>query len=188
MKMAGLIDMIINNPAIAGSIAKQVGIDVGDAGSIIGKLAPILMGSAKKNLQSDRDSGGLLEQIGNNQFSEMFDRPEETMQRGDLTNMGNDILGELTGSKENSRNVAKHVEQETGMSADIIKKMLPMLAPLIIGALTKKSAPQREEYQREPQAQSGGLESILTGMIDRDHDGSMIDDIMGMAMKNIFKV
>ncbi len=188
MKMAGLIDMIINNPAIAGSIAKQVGIDIGDAGSIIGKLAPILMGSAKKNLQSDRDSGGLLAQIGNNQFSEMFDRPEETMQRGDLTNIGNDILGQLTGSKENSRNVAKHVEAETGMSADIIKKMLPMLAPLVIGALTKKSAPQREEYQREPQAQSGGLASILTGMLDKDHDGSMIDDIMGMAMKNIFKV
>ncbi|SFV50303.1 hypothetical protein MNB_SV-8-456 [hydrothermal vent metagenome] len=184
--MAGLIDMIINNPAIAGSIAKQVGIDVGDAGSIIGKLAPILMGSAKKNLQSDRDSGDLLKQISNNQFSEMLDKPEEAVKRDDLTNIGNDILGQLTGSKENSRNVAKHVEQETGMSADIIKKMLPMLAPLIIGALTKKAAPSINEYQKQPQAQSGGLESILTGLIDQDHDGSMIDDVMGMAMKHIF--
>ncbi|WP_295419730.1 DUF937 domain-containing protein [Sulfurovum sp.] len=184
--MAGLIDMIINNPQIAGSIAKQVGIDIGDADSVIGKLAPILMGSAKKNLQSDQDSGGLLEQIGNSQFSEMLDKPEETMQRDDLTNIGNDILGELTGSKENSRKVAKHVEQETGMSASIIKKMLPMLAPLIIGALTKKAAPSINEYQRQPQAQSGGLESMITGMIDQDNDGSMIDDIMGMAMKHIF--
>jgi hypothetical protein len=48
--MAGLIDMIINNPAIAKTIAKQVGIDIRDAGSIIGKLAPILMDGAKKRL------------------------------------------------------------------------------------------------------------------------------------------
>ena len=184
--MAGLIDMIINNPQIAGSIAKQVGIDVGDAGSIIGKLAPILMGSAKKNLQSDRDSGDLLSQIEDNQFSEMLDKPEEAVQREDLTHIGNDILGQLTGSKENSRKVAKHVEEETGMSADIIKRMLPMLAPLIIGALTKKAEPQIEEYQKQSQTQAGGLENILTNLIDQDHDGSMIDDVMGMAMKHIF--
>ena len=61
--MAGLIDMIINNPAIAKTIAKQVGIDINDADSIIGKLAPILMGGAKSNLESDRSSGGLIKHI-----------------------------------------------------------------------------------------------------------------------------
>ncbi len=186
--MAGLIDMLINNPTIVKNIAKQAGIDIGDAGSIIGKLAPILMGSAKENLQSDRDSGGLLDQIKDSQFSEMFDKPEETMKRDDLATIGNDILGQLTGSKENSREVAKHVGQETGISTDLIKSILPMLAPLIIGALTKKAAPSINEYQEKPQAQSaGGLESILTSMLDKDKDGSMMDDIMGMAMKNIFK-
>jgi hypothetical protein len=58
--MAGLLDMIINNPAIIKTIAKQVGIDISDTGSIIGKLAPILMGGAKSNLQSDKDSGDLF--------------------------------------------------------------------------------------------------------------------------------
>jgi len=182
--MAGLIDMIINNPAIAGSIAKQIGIDPNDAGSIIGKLAPILMGGAKKNLQSDSSSDGLLRQISNGQFSEMYDEPNIAIQKGDLTSMGNDILGQLTGSKENSRNVAKHVEEETGMSASVIKQILPMLAPFIIGALTKSSSSQRESYEQE--SQGGGLTDILTNMMDQDHDGSMIDDMMGMAMKHIF--
>ncbi|RUM69982.1 MAG: hypothetical protein DSZ09_05015 [Sulfurovum sp.] len=183
--MAGLIDMIINNPAIAGSIAKQIGINGDDAGSIIKKLAPILMGGAKKNLQSDQDSGGLLEQIGNSQFSEMLNNPDESMQKNDITSIGNDILKELTGSKENSKNIAKHVEKETGLSASIIKQILPMLAPLIIGSLSKKSEPMRNEYDQQS-SQSGGLEDLLTGMLDKDHDGSMIDDVMGMAMKNLF--
>ncbi len=186
--MSGIMDLIVNNPQIAKSIAKQIGIDAGDAGSVIGQLAPILVGSAKKNLQSDKDSGGLLDQISNSQFEEMIDKPDEALQRGDIINIGNDILGELTGSKENSRKVARHVEQETGISSDIIKQMLPMLAPLIIGAFTKKAAPTLNEYRQQPQAQTqkGGLEGMLINMIDQDHDGSMIDDIMGMAMKRIF--
>lgn len=32
----------------------------------------------------------------------------------------------------------------------------------------------------------GGLEDILIGMMDQDHDGSVIDDIGGMIMKQIF--
>ncbi|CAA6812435.1 MAG: Unknown protein [uncultured Sulfurovum sp.] len=182
--MAGLIDMIINNPAIAKTIAKQVGIDVGDAGSIIGKLAPILMGGAKSNLNSEKDSGGLLKHIEQNNYADIFDKPEAHVNDGNFKNMGNDILAELTGSKENSREVARHVEEETGMSSSIIKSVLPMLAPMIIGALTKKSAPNMGGHSS---TQSSSMTDMLSGLIDQDNDGSAIDDIMGMAAKFIFK-
>jgi len=181
--MAGLIDMIINNPAIAKTIAKQVGIDVGDAGSIISKLAPILMGGAKSNLDSKKDSGGLLKHIEQSNYADIFDKPEAHVNDGNFKKMGNDILAELTGSKENSREVAHHVEKETGVSSSIVKSVLPMLAPMIIGALTKKSAPSMSGHSS---SQSSGMTDMLTSLIDRDHDGSAIDDIMGMAGKFIF--
>ncbi len=183
--MAGLIDMIINNPAIVKTISKQVGINLDDAGSIIGKLAPILMGGAKSNLESDKNSGGLLKHLESSNYAEMFDKPEESIGRGNYKDMGNDILAELTGSKENSREVARHVEVETGVSSSIIKSILPMLAPMIIGALTKKTAPVVNEFNQ--QKRSSGLDSILSSLIDQDNDGSMIDDVMGMAAKFIFK-
>jgi hypothetical protein len=181
--MAGLIDMIVNNPTVAKSIAKQVGIDVGDAGSIIEKLAPILMGGAKSNLNSDKDSGGLIKHVEQNSYADIFDQPEAHINDGDFKNMGNDILAELTGSKENSREVAKHVEGETGISSTIIKNVLPMLAPIIIGALTKKSAPSIANNK----SQNSDMTDFLSGLIDQDNDGSVIDDIMGMATKFIFK-
>jgi len=182
--MAGLIDMVVNNPAIAESIAKQLGINIKDTGSIIEKLAPILMGGAKSNLNSDKDSGGLLKHVEQNNYADIFDKPDAHINNGDFKNMGNDILAELTGSKENSREVAKHVENETGISSTIIKSVLPMLAPMIIGALTKKSAP---EIGNQASTQSSGMTDLLTGLIDRDKDGSAIDDIMGMAAKFLFK-
>jgi len=183
--MAGLIDMIINNPTIVKTIAKQVGINLDDASSIIGKLAPILMGGAKSNLESDKDSGKLIKHIESNNYAEMFDKPEEVVKKGNFTDMGNDILSELTGSKENSRKVAKHVQKETGISDSIIKSILPMLAPMIIGALTKKSMPTRKSNASTES--SSGIEEMLKNLIDQDHDGSMIDDVMGMATKFIFR-
>jgi len=182
--MAGLIDMIINNPAIVKSIAKQVGIDVGDAGSIIGKLAPILMGGAKSNLNSEKDSGGLLKHIESNNYADILKKPESHVNNGSFKDMGNDILAELTGSKENSREVARHVEKETGISSSIIKSVLPMLAPMIIGALTNKAAPSMGNHSS---SNGSGMTDMLTNLIDQDNDGSAIDDIMGMAAKFIFK-
>ncbi len=181
--MSSLIDMITNNPQIVNTIAKQAGINIDDAGSVIGKLAPILMGSAKSNIQSERDSGTLLDQIKDLQFSDMLDKPEESLGRSDIKDIGNSILAQLTGSKENSREVATHVEEQTGVSSSIIKSILPMLAPLVIGAITKRAQPQ---MQQAPSNDHGMLGNLITGMIDQDHDGSMIDDIMGMAMRKFF--
>ena len=179
--MAGLIDMIINNPAIAKSIAKQVGIDIGDVGSIIGKLAPILMGGAKSNLNSDKDSGGLIKHIESKKYRDILDRPEEHLNNSNFKEQGDDILAELTGSKENSRELAKHVEQETGVSSSIVKTVLPMLAPMVIGALSKKSSTNLGNN-----SSGSDMTDILSSLIDQDHDGSMIDDVMGMATKYIF--
>ncbi len=181
--MAGLIDMIINNPAIIKTIAKQIGIDANSAESLISKLAPILMGGAKSNLQSDKDSGGLIKHIESSNYADMFDKPEEAVEQSNYKDMGNEILAELTGSKENSREVAKKVEEETGVSSSIIKSLLPMLAPLIIGALTKTSA---SSIDASPHSGSG-LTDMLTDLIDRDKDGSIIDDVMGMAAGFLFR-
>ena len=180
--MAGLLDSIVNNPELVESIANEVGIKTSDAGSVITYLAPILMGAAKQNFQSSRDSGDLLRQIQDSQFSDMIDSPKKAVAKGGLTDLGNIILRELTGSKENSGKVATHVQKETGISDMIIKKILPMIAPFIIGALGKKAAPSINQQQGSG-SMAGGLEDILVSMIDKDHDGSIIDDMMQMAMK-----
>jgi len=181
--MAGLLDSIVNNPELVESIANEVGIKTSDAGSVITYLAPLLMGAAKQNFQSSRDSGDLLRQIQDSQFADMMDAPEKAVAKGGLSDLGNIILGELTGSKENSEEVAAHVQKETGISDMIIKKILPMIAPFIIGALGKKAAPSINQQQQNSGSMSGGLENILISMIDKDHDGSFVDDMMKMAMK-----
>ncbi|NOZ90286.1 MAG: DUF937 domain-containing protein [Epsilonproteobacteria bacterium] len=185
--MAGLVEMIVNNPAIIKTIARQVGIDENSANDIISKLAPILIGGAKSNFQSDKDSTELIKKIESNNYADMFDKPEEAVKQDNLKEVGDDILAQLTGSKDNSREVAKHVENETGVSSSIIKSILPMLAPMIIGALTKSSSASTN-VSNPSQAQEGSFDmtAMFVELIDQDNDGSVIDDVMGMASKFIF--
>ena len=66
------------------------------------------------------------------------------------TGPGNDILGQIFGSKDVSRGVADEVAGSTGLSSDLLKKMLPMLAMAAVGYMMKqRSAPAAS-------AQSGG--------------------------------
>ncbi|TMM48864.1 DUF937 domain-containing protein [Qipengyuania marisflavi] len=50
---------------------------------------------------------------------------------------GNDILGQIFGSKDVSRGVAEEVSGSTGIPATLLKQMLPMLAMAVVGHMMK---------------------------------------------------
>jgi len=83
--MSGLLNTIVNNPELAESIASEVDISTEDATTAIEQLAPLLMGAAKQNFMSDRDSEELLKQIQDSQFSEMVDAPKEAVAKDGLS-------------------------------------------------------------------------------------------------------
>ncbi len=96
------------------------------------------------------------------------------------TDTGNQILGQLFGSKEVSRNVAAQVEQKSGVSSAIIKKMLPVIATMAMGAMTKKvGGPQGLVGT----AGRGMAMKGIMNLIDQDNDGNPLDDILGMMGK-----
>jgi hypothetical protein len=96
---------------------------------------------------------------------------------------GNGILGHLFKTKKTSRTLAKRTSEKTGLSAEILKRILPLVAGLVMGALKKQGG------------QSGLLEQLLGGgssssgmgslisLLDADGDKSVIDDLLGFAKK-----
>lgn len=87
------------------------------------------------------------------------------------TDEGNKILGHVLGGKEQSREVAAQVAQSTGVQGDVVKQMLPMIATMAMGAMSKQSTAG---------STSGGLGGLMS-MLDMDKDGSPVDDIMKMV-------
>jgi hypothetical protein len=104
---------------------------------------------------------------------------------------GNEVLGQIFGSRDVSRTVAQGASVRSGLDPGLLKKMLPMLAMMITGYM----ASQQGSSGTGPTASTGGLGGLLGGgstggspgagglasMLDMDGNGNPLDDILRMA-------
>lgn len=124
-------------------LSKAVGLGSGDTSKLVAALAPALMGSLTKNAGSSDGMAGLASALKKGGHERYLKQPE-LMQSEDTRRDGNKILGHLFGSKDVSRKVAQAAGQDTGIDADLIKKALPLLATLAMGAMSKQQASKKE--------------------------------------------
>jgi hypothetical protein len=164
-------------------VAKQAGINESGAEDLIKNLGSAMFGQVKGRVESNNhDSSGLEDLLKDSKYAEMLDEPSRHFNDKKMKDNGNDLLGYITGSREGSREVASQVSKSTGISSSIIKSLLPMLAPMIIGSLTKGMASGTNNLNPSSNNSGGGL----MNMLDFDNDGSVIDDVAGLAMKYLF--
>ena len=99
----------------------------------------------------------------------------------EAVDLGNGVLGQIFGDKEVSREVARRVSAQTGVGTEILKRMLPVAASLVMGAMARRQfgAPSAPGAAYGSQAESGGLLDALTPLLDANRDGSMVDDVVG---------
>lgn len=178
------------------AMAKELGISEAEATKGAAALAPAILGGFKKQADAQPSGlqglGGLLGQLGGGSLLSQVLAPEPT----DVSR-GNDVLGQIFGSKEVSRAVADSASSQSGVDQGVLKKMLPMLAMLIAGYM----ATQRGDAATGASAAGSGLGGLLGGllggsgagagigglgsMLDMNRDGNPLDDILRMAGKNI---
>lgn len=180
------------------SIAKQLGLDEGQAQRGAEALLPALLGGFKKQLQTQPSAtggiSGLLGQLGGSDFL--------SQALGQLTGnatTGNDVLGQIFGSKDVSRTVVDNAAQTSGLNVEQLKKMLPMLAMLVAGFMSKQSSNTAGESsaggglggllggllggsQQASGADKSGLSGLIS-MLDLNGDGNPLDDIVRMMKK-----
>lgn len=158
-----------------GQIGDMLGLDNSRTQDVVGALSPALM----RGLQKQTESGGGLDALQNalssGNHQRYIDEPG-LMKSEDTRNDGNGILGHLFGSKDVSRNVAAQAAESTGVDASAIRKVLPLVASLAMGALSKQSSSQ--------QSQGGGLGNLISGFLDSDGgDRGGIDGMLSLAKR-----
>ena len=154
------------------AMSQKSGLATNDVEAVVSKIAPIFMQRANENFKSDADSSNFLEMIRRSNLGEMTGTPQNIS-----VAEGNELLGVLTGSKENSNALASDVGSQLGISADSIKTLLPMIAPMIAGMLNN----QLKASNLQDSADSGSMMSMLTQFLDQNKDGSIVDDIFRIA-------
>lgn len=161
-----------NSGGMIDAMSQKSGLAANDVEAVISKIAPIFMQKANENFKSDADSSNFLEMIRRSNLDEMADAPQNIS-----VAEGNELLGVLTGSKENSNALASDVGSQLGISADSIKTLLPMIAPMIAGMINN----QLKASNLQGSADSGSMMSMLTQFLDQNKDGSIVDDIFRIA-------
>jgi hypothetical protein len=183
------------------SMARELGVSEKQAASGAEALIPAILGGFKKQAQSQPSGveglGDMLGQLGGGSLMDDVLSPEPThVDRGD------DVLGQIFGSKDVSRTVAQNAASQSGLEPSLLKKMLPMLAMLVTGYMAKQRS-GASPAQASPTG--GGLGDLLGGMLggqtsgagrtmsgaggglssmlDLNGDGNPLDDILRMAGK-----
>ncbi|WP_114968114.1 DUF937 domain-containing protein [Rhodoferax ferrireducens] len=180
------------------SMARELGVNETQVASGAEALIPAILGGFKKQAQSQPAGldglGGLLGQLGGGSLLDQVLAPQPT----DVS-QGNEVLGQIFGSKDVSRAVAQDAASQSGLDPTLLKKMLPMLAMLVAGFMAKQGA-TGAEAQPAPEG-GGGLGGLLGGllggqnaapggaapgfasMLDLNGDGNPLDDILQMVGK-----
>ena len=185
-----LLDMLqerLGNESAIKQIGAQLGTDPGTTQSAIAAALPMIVGALARNAQDPQQAGALSNALAKDHDGSILD--DVTSHLGQAQqNDGDSILNHVLGTKRGP--VATGLGQVAGLDAGKAGLLLSMLAPLVMGALGKA---QREggldpgglagmlggEQQRAADA-APGVMGMLGKFLDRDGDGSVLDDIGGM--------
>ena len=217
-----LLDMIMSAQGgqTAQTAGAQLGLNQQQSQSAIAALLPAISSALKQNTASPQGLAGLLGALQGGQHEQYLENPQ-MLGQPQTVNDGNAILGHLFGSKDVSRAVAGRAAEQTGIGSDVLKKLLPLVATMAMGSLSKqtkaptmqsaltgmamqhlmgggnqsagglggilsavlggKAKQQRQAAAQQQQAHQNGM-GMIGKMLDADGDGSMMDDILKMAM------
>jgi hypothetical protein len=177
-------------------ISQQLGIDANQAQSAVNLALPTILSALNRNASTEDGAAALTNAIAND---------HNGSQLGDLAGLaqsalggdGASILKHILGGAE--QNVATAVSQNAGIGSGQASQILQILAPLVLNALGNKSQQTggginigniagilsnfvgNQQQQQAPQQND-----LITQLLDRDKDGSVVDDVVGM-LGNLFK-
>ncbi len=178
-----MLDAILgaNNGAAVRQLASQFGMPEEQTTTALGSLVPALAAGLQRNAESSSGLSSLLSALAGGGHARYVEDPA-TLAQPDAIEDGKAILGHVFGSKDVSRQVASRAAAQTGIGEDVLKRMLPAVATLVMGTLaTQQPSGSMALAGPASAAEAGGsLMSMLTATLDRNRDGSIVDDLFGM--------
>jgi hypothetical protein len=185
MNLTGLLQDALSGDTV-GQIGQTIGADENTTMSAIQTALPMLLGGLANNSRSPEGAESLFGALG---------RDHDGSALNDLAGLlggygsgpGAGILGHIFGNQQPT--VEQTVSQASGLDMSKVAPLLMILAPIVMGALgrTQRQAglgagdlPGLLGGATQQAAVGSPLMGVLSQVLDRDRDGSAMDDVMGM--------
>lgn len=191
-----LLESLLGNESqnVVSELARQLGVGENEARTAAGQLVPALARGLQNNARTEQGLDGLIGALSKGNHSNYLDNISSLGSQSTVQD-GNSILGHIFGSKDVSRNIANYGAQQSGLSSTLLKKALPILAPLVMSALSKKffGGGQKSSGSIFGGNNNGNIfnsgvaakqnRGMLETFLDADKDGSVLDDLLSLAVK-----
>ena len=151
--------------------AQTRGVDTNGVEALIKQLVPALTSRVKQNAASHDGLSQLTRALSQGNHQRYLD-DASALDSDAAVEDGNNILGHILGSKDVSRQLAARAAGNTGIDVDAIKKLLPVIAAATMGAMSKGT-----------KSSNSGLAGMLGGLLDKDGDGNVMDDLLSLGKK-----
>jgi len=184
--MASILDSIMGQLGgdMLGSISKQTGVPSNVIQSALPAVVTLLTSALANNASNKQGAQSLTGALKKDHDGSILnDLPKYINNYQD--GPGNGILKHALGDQQNT--VKKGLSKSTGIDKKAIGNLLIMLAPVIMGVVgnimqkKKLNSSGVSKYlgkeQKKIQKQAPKSTSFLTGLLDSNQDGEVIDDI-----------
>ncbi|MBL7575717.1 DUF937 domain-containing protein [Peptoniphilus asaccharolyticus] len=168
----------------AKNIASKQGLSSKDFAKGVGALLPELLDRLNKKTEEPQDVDRLNEILKRHEDDD-FSRSQsyiENLENSEKENMIDAILG---GKR---KEIEQETSQKTGLDDETIKKILKIAAPIILLYLSKnkkqkklnKEDLRKETSEMNKKAKEVGIYGSFVKLLDKDGDGKVLDDLLGL--------
>ncbi len=201
MDLGNLMSVIVQSGAL-NNIAGQTGESPSATQSAIQAILPTLVGAVARNASTD-GGAGLMNALDSDHDGSALDDIVGLVggaMAGTPTGNGAGIIGHLLNGNQHST-VTNMVSQQSGVTASSAATMMQILAPVVMNYIGQQKNSQGLDAAGligtligggQQQAQNGHQSAIggMMGLLDMNHDGSSMDEIMsigGSLLSNYMK-
>lgn len=189
--MPGIMDILGTTLGgdVTEKLGRQIGADPQATGNAIQAALPMLLAGLSQNAAQPGGANSLLDALQRDHDGSVLDDLGGLLggALGGKTADGAGILGHVLGPRQAPAQAA--VSRASGLDGAQVAQLLALLAPIVMGALGR--------VQRTNQLDAGGLGGLLqneranvaqaqpdlmsmaTQLLDRNKDGSALDDVLG---------
>ncbi len=168
------------------TMSSQLGTDQAATQNAVSAALPILLGALAKNSASTGGADALSGALDRDHDGSILDDLGGFL-GGASANDGAAILGHVLGNRQGT--VEAGIGQATGLQSNQVAQLLQMLAPIVLGYLGRQKRQQGLDSSLLGQLLGAQLSrgtgqnpalGALSELLDRDDDGTIVDDLGGM--------
>ena len=174
-------------------ISQQIGVDETATGSVLSTAMPLLVSALANNTSDPAQAQSLHQALGNDHDGSILNDLGSFLGDPQSAN-GAGILGHVLGGQQST--ITQTLADNTGLNSSQAGSLLEIAAPLVMGALGQQQQQQGLDtdgladflggQQQSIDAANPMISGILTTFLDKDKDGSFLDDLFQMVL-NFFR-